>query len=1086
MFTRTVEHYREATAVVFGDSALSYGELAARVNRLARYLIARGVGPESLVAVAVPRSTELIVALLAVLEAGGGYLPVDVSYPAERLAFLFTDADPVCVLTTVAEVGALPAGERPVVLLDDPMTLATLADLSPSPVTDADRQAPVDPDAVAYLIYTSGSTGTPKGVLVSHRNVLTLFANTRDAFGFDESDVWTMFHSYAFDFSVWELWGALLYGGTLVIVDYFTARSPEKFLELLRRERVTVLSQTPTAFYQLAEAELVETDSESERELSLRYVIFGGEALDLGRLQRWYARFDETGPMLVNMYGITESTVHVTCLPLDRELASSASASVIGRGIAGLRVVVLDAFLRPVPPGVEGEMYVSGAQLTRGYLGRAGLTATRFVADPYGAAGERMYRTGDRARWQVDGQLEYLGRSDFQVKVRGFRVELGEIESVLVLHPAVAQAVVITRDIAAAEPDELASSRQLVGYVVLDTDTSIDGESGDVDVAAELRGFAAERLPEYMVPAAVVVLDRLPLTVNGKLDRTALPAPDYSGGAYRAPSTPTEEAVAAVFAEVLEVTRVGADDDFFDRGGDSLTATRLVSRIRSVLGVEVPIRVVFESPTVAGLAPRLWEQGVVRAPLVVRERPQRLPLSYAQRRLWFIHRYEGASATYNIPLAVRLRGVLDVAALRAAIVDVVARHESLRTIFVEDEGVPFQQVLPVEAVPVDELVGEVVAVTESERAAAVAAVAGYRFDLSAQAPVRARILRCAAEEHVLVLVIHHIAGDGASIAPLARDVACAYAARSAGTEPGWTPLPVQYADYTLWQREWLGSEEDPDSVLAAQFGYWRQELDGAPEQLRLPTDRRRPAVASYRGAEVAFTLTPRVLVGAEQLARELGATVSMVLQSALAVLLHKLGAGDDIPIGGPIAGRTDEALTDLVGFFVNTWVLRVDTSQNPRFGEVVARVREKALAAYENQDAPFERLVELLNPTRSTAYQPLFQVMFALQNNPFPDVDFPGLQLSPEPAATGTAKFDLFFSLTELPTLHGEPQGVQGSIEYASDLFDPGTVEQIAARYVRLLETVVADPELRIDRFDILVPGEREQLLQTWNDTTTP
>ncbi|WP_431972729.1 amino acid adenylation domain-containing protein, partial [Nocardia sp. bgisy134] len=493
-FTRTVERFPDATAVVADDSALSYAELDARANRLARHLISLGVGPESLVAVAMPRSPDLIVTLLAVIKAGGGYLPIDVTYPADRLAFLFADAAPICVLSTAAEIDGLPVGDLPVVVLDAPETVARLKGIPSLAVTDTDRVAPVNPDSVAYVIYTSGSTGTPKGVTVSHRSVLTLFANTRDRFGFDEADVWTMFHSYAFDFSVWELWGPLLHGGRLVVVDYSTARSPELFLELLRREHVTVLNQTPSAFYQLADVE--QAAAERPDGLSLRYVIFGGESLDLGRLVRWYARREDSGPQLVNMYGITETCVHATWLPLDSQLAASTSASVIGQGIAGLRTSVLDGRLRMVPVGVVGELYLAGVQLARGYHERPGLTAGRFVADPFGAPGERMYRTGDLVRWRADGQLEYVGRSDFQVKLRGFRIELGEIEAALARHDAVARAVVVVRGEGGVD--------RLVGYVVPEVGVGVDVE--------ELRRFVGDGLPSYMVPASVVVLDGLPVT----------------------------------------------------------------------------------------------------------------------------------------------------------------------------------------------------------------------------------------------------------------------------------------------------------------------------------------------------------------------------------------------------------------------------------------------------------------------------------------------------------------------------------------------------------------------------------------------
>ncbi|MEU7584649.1 amino acid adenylation domain-containing protein, partial [Streptomyces sp. NPDC041068] len=654
----------------------------------------------------------------------------------------------------------------------------------------------------------------------------------------------------------------------------------------------------------------------------------------------------------------------------------------------------------------------------------------------------------------------------------GFRIEPGEVEAALTAHPAVAQAVVTTHEARGGEP-------RLVGYVV--------PAVGPTDTPAvpvqELRTFVAGRLPEFMVPSAFVPLERLPLMANGKLDRAALPEPEFSEGVHRAPSTPAEEAMAAVFAEVLGLERVGMDDRFFDLGGDSLLAVRLVGRIRGELGAEIPIRAVFTSSTPAELLTHLPDGPRARPRLRPAEaRPDRLPLSYAQRRLWFIHRFEGPSATYNIPAVLRLSGALDEAALTAAVQDLVARHESLRTLFAEDaDGVPFQRVLPVGEATLDVPVVDVEAEGLTD---AVAEAVTCAFDLAAEVPVRARVVRVAADEHVLVLVVHHIAGDGGSAAPLARDLVAAYSARREGRAPEWQPLPVQYGDYALWQREMLGDESAPDSIAATQLSYWKDELAGVPAPIALPADRPRPPAASHRGDTVAFTLEPGLLDEVEQLAGARGATVSMVFQSALAVLLHQLGSGDDIPIGSPIAGRTDEALADLVGFFVNTWVLRADLTGNPTFDELLDRVRVKALAAYDNQDVPFERLVELLNPERSTAYQPLFQVMCAWQSDLRPALDLPGLSVAVEPVATGTAKFDLSLNLAVLDGPEG--RAVQGDLEYATDLFDRETVEEIAARFARVVRQVVADPRTRVGAVEVLTPRERAEVLGGGSGTAVP
>ena len=1067
LFAAQVVRGPDAVAVVFEGRELTYVELDVWSNRLARLLVGRGVGPESLVGVLLDRCVELVVALVAVLKAGGAYVPVDPDYPVGRVRGMLADAGPVVVLSSGVVVERVGAGRDGLVgsdwvVLDDPGVRAVVAGLDGGAVTDADRRVPLLPDHPAYVIYTSGSTGTPKGVVVPHANVVSLFGATEERFGFGAGDVWTWFHSCAFDFSVWELWGALLHGGRVVVVPFEVSRSPREFLGLLVRERVTVLNQTPSAFYQLMQA-----DAEDPRlcaGLAVRLVVFGGEALDTGRLRDWYARHPDNTPRLVNMYGITETTVHVSYLALSAGAVDPGEAgSLIGRGIPGLRTYVLDGGLVPVPPGVVGELYVGGVQLARGYLGRAGLTAQRFVADPFGGVGERMYRTGDVVRWTAGGVLVFVGRVDEQVKVRGFRVEPGEVEAVLAADALVGQVAVVVRE-------DSPGDRRLVAYVVAAAGV------GGVAVAG-LRAAAARRLPDYMVPSAFVVVDGLPLTPNGKLDRGALPVPRYGVGVGvgRGPVSVWEEVLCQVFAEVLGVDRVGVEDSFFELGGHSLLATRLVSRVRSVLGVEVPVRVVFEAPTVVGLVGRLVGVGAARAALVAGPRPEVVPLSFAQQRLWFLGELAGPNATYNVAVAVRLDGVLAVEALRAALVDVVARHEALRTVVGKDDrGVPRQRVLPAKEVLLD-----VSAVEPGQVADAVAGAAGYRFDLSAEIPVRACVLRCAEDEHVLVVVVHHIACDGWSMPVLGRDLSVAYAARCAGTVPGWAPLPVQYADYTLWQRELLGEPDDPDSVLARQVGYWREVLAGVPQPLRLPTDRPRPAVATQQGGMVRFVIEPRLLAGVEDLARGRGVTVSMVLQSTLAVLLSRMGGGDDIAIGSPIAGRTDEALADLVGFFVNTWVLRVDLSGDPSFEQVLGRVRDKALAAYDNQDAPFERLVELINPQRSTAYHPLFQVMLAWQNVTLADFELPGLQMTPEPVSTQTAKFDLFFNLAEVAGPHGRE--VHGRIEYATDLFDGGTVEGVARRFVRVLEQVVADPAGPVGRVEILDGGERHRVLVEWN-----
>ncbi|MFI5572519.1 amino acid adenylation domain-containing protein, partial [Streptomyces sp. NPDC051740] len=1042
LFERRVALAPDAVAVSCEERSLTYRELNERADRLADHLVAHGAGPERFVAVSLPRGLDLVVALLAVVKSGAAYLPVDPGYPQERIAYILQDTSPVLVV--------------------DEEWLATAT--TGEPVASGRDRVPAGPAHPAYVIYTSGSTGRPKGVVVPHANVVRLFTATEDTFGFGPDDVWTLFHSAAFDFSVWELWGPLLYGGRLVVVPFEVSRNPVEFLRLLVRERVTVLNQTPSAFYQLMQADR-DHPGLGDR-LALRRVVFGGEALDLGRLESWGRRHGDTDPVLVNMYGITETTVHVSVRALDSVTWTGQHRSLIGVGIRDLRVYVLDDALRPAPAGVAGEMYVAGAGLARGYLNRPGLTAERFVACPFGAPGERMYRTGDLARWTADGELEYLGRADDQVKIRGFRIELGEIESVVLAHPRIAQAAVVVRE-------DRPGDRRLVAYAVPD--------GGTLDTASVRDRLAAE-LPEYMVPSAVVPLAALPLTVNGKLDRRALPAPEYGtsdAAGHRAPRSPREEILCGLFAEVLGVERVGIDDGFFDLGGHSLLATRLVNRIRATLGAELSVRDLFETPSVAGLAPVLdaTASGTIR-PLSRAERPERLPLSFAQRRLWFLHRFEGPSATYNIPLALRLTGDLDRAALEAALADVVARHEALRTVFAEDEQGPYQVVLD-QARPALHTVTD-----ETELHAA----ARYAFDLGVELPLRAVLFSHDDREHVLLVVLHHIAGDGRSTLSFAHDLAAAYTARHAGHAPRRDEPPLQYADFALWQNDTLGSEDDPDSLVSRQLTFWRDALAGLPEELDVPTDRPRPATTSYTGDVVEFEVPAALHERLTALARELRATPFMVLRAALATLLSRLGAGTDIPIGTPVAGRTDDAVEDLVGFFVNTLVLRTDLSGNPSFRELVGRVKEFDLAAYAHQDVPFERLVDALDITRSTSRHPLFQTVLTLDDTAEQEAlsraaALPGLDVGPYRLDTGVAKFDLSFGFVRA---HANGPGLTGRLEYATDLYDRTTARTLADRLVRVLEAVLAAPDAPVFRVGVLGAEERRLLVDGRNDTARP
>nr|WP_009948742.1 non-ribosomal peptide synthetase [Saccharopolyspora erythraea] len=1039
LFAEQVRRTPDATALVFEDQRLTYAELDARANRLARALVERGAGAERVVALALPRSAELVVALLAVLKAGATYLPVDPGYPADRIAFMLADAAPAVVVTDSATE------------LDTEVERLVLDHLDLSGYDANDLGEMAGPDNAAYIIYTSGSTGRPKGVVVPHRNVHRLLTATGHWFGFGGDDVWTLFHSYAFDFSVWELWGPLLHGGRLVVVPHVVSRSPKEFLELLVREGVTVLNQTPSAFYQLAQAD--RENPEVGDRLALRHVVFGGEALEPSKLDDWYRRHAPDSPRLVNMYGITETTVHVTYFPL--EAAHTADPrSPIGEGIPDLGLYVLDNSLRPVPPGVPGELHVSGAGLARGYLGRAGLSAQRFVADPFGAPGTRMYRTGDLVRWNGRGVLEYLGRADDQVKIRGFRIELGEIEARVLSHPAVEQAAVVVRE-------DKPGDKRLVGYVV---------SAEEID-PAEVRRHVGASLPDYMVPVAVVRLESLPLTANGKLDRKALPAPDLSvlaGG--RAPRNQREKILCGLFGDVLEVPGVGIDDSFFDLGGHSLLVTRLVSRIRSAFGAELPLRALFETPTVAGLAERLDGADGARVALRPMPRPERLPLSFVQEGLWFLSRLEGPSATYNVPLVLRLTGELDVDALRAAFADVVAQHESLRTLFPEHGGAPHQVVLPPEqARPVL----EVVDVDEAAVGEALREASRHHFDIATELPIRAWLFRLGGDRHALLPLMHHIVSDGWSESLLGNDLATAYAARLRGEAPVFEPLPVQYADYTLWQRELLGSVDDPGSAISRQMAFWAEALRGLPEKIELPTDHPSPAAATYLGDEAPLRLDAELHRAVDEVARATNTTQFMVIQAGVAALLTRMGAGTDIPIGTPVAGRTDEALEDLFGFFVNTLVMRTRTHGDPTFRELLERVRETDLAAFAHQDVPFERIVEAVNPVRSLSHHPLFQVMLTFENFDEVEVGLPGLEVELQDVVAGVAKFAMDIRLQERYAADGSHAGIVGEIEYSTDLFERATVDSFGERLLRLLRSATADPDRRLGELDVLEPGER-------------
>ena len=840
----------------------------------------------------------------------------------------------------------------------------------------------LQPGNLAYMIYTSGSTGRPKGAANSHEGLHNRLAWMQDAYRLGGDDVVLQKTPFGFDVSVWEFFWPLITGARLVLAAPGAHRDPAQLVETIRSQGVTTLHFVPSMLQAFVE-HVASSSAKHDAVLgpnpcpSLRRIICSGEALPAALRDRVARLWPDV--QLENLYGPTEASIDVTRWAC----AGDGSAEVpIGRPIWNTRVYVLDGALEPVPAGVVGELYIAGtgwrgAISTAPGLRRSGSSPIRMVLRrAAGCTAPGTWRAGGQCGGGAAGVLEFVGRADAQVKLRGFRIEPGEIEAVLLRQQGVSQAVVIVRD-------DGSGGKRLIGYVV-----AAAAAAGTALDTGSLRASLARQLPDYMVPQAIMALDALPLTANGKLDRRALPEPELgSAQAQRAPRNPQEAILCELFAAVLGRPAVGVDDNFFELGGHSLLATRLISRIRAVLNVEVAIRSLFEAPSVALLAPKLaGEAEALRAPLVALPRPADIPLSYAQRRLWFLERLEGASGTYLIPMAVRLTGALDRDALQAALGDLVERHESLRTIVPDRLGVPRQVVLePSQARPALQIEAvDEAGLTETGLAAALTAAASRGFELSRETPLRAHLFELAADEagqdqQVLLILLHHIAGDGWSLGPLWRDLAALYRARHDGVPAALSPLPVQYADYTLWQRAVLGEESDPASAIARQLSFWKTALDGLPEQIELPTDRPRPAVSSHRGGHLPLVIPAGLHGQLAGLAQRSGASLFMVLQAALTGLLSRLGGGTDIAIGSPIAGRTDAALDELIGFFVNTLVLRTDLSGQPSFDELIGRVRSANLSAYAHQDLPFERLVEVLNPARSLSRHPLFQVMLAFE-----------------------------------------------------------------------------------------------------------
>ena len=1053
LFEGQVERSPDSVAVAFGDRQLTYDQLNAHANQLAHQLRSLGVGPETLVGLCVQRSPDLIVGMLAILKAGGAYVPLDADYPPQRLAFMLQDAAVTHLVTQTPLLDRLPVNSARVVCLDRDAALVQKA-------VPSNPRVDVGPGHLAYVMFTSGSTGRPKGVAIRHASIARLvFGNDYATFGPDR--VFMQLSPAAFDASTLEVWGALLHGARLVVPPAGPPDLPQ--LEgLVRQHGVTTLWLTASLFNQII-------DDRPQALTGVREILTGGEALSV-RHVRQAQQVLGARVQLINGYGPTEGTTFTTCYRIPQGLPAGLESIPIGRPIANTQVYVLDARRQLVPIGAPGELYIGGAGLARGYLNRPDLTAERFVPHPFSdEPGVRLYRTGDQCRWRADGQLEFLGRLDDQVKLRGFRIEPGEIEVALGEHPDIARSVVALREDAPGE-------QRLVAYCVPAT-------GADLDLAGLPRHLRS-RLPDYMVPAAFVSLETLPLTPGGKVDRRALPAPggsrpaDVTGPV--APRTPIEQQLVSLWNEVLAVDDIGIHDNFFALGGHSLLAARVNARIVAALQVELPLRTLFDAPTIAELsreieALRRGGPGPRDAQLkrTDRQAHERMALSFAQQRLWLLEQLEGELAAYNMPYAWRLRGSLNPEALRRALEASVRRHEPLRTTFTVVDGEPAQVVQDIGRfeLPIEDLRGLETDAQAEQVARRSRDEAERPFDLTGDLLLRGALVRLGEHEHVLLLTMHHIASDGWSLSVLWRELGLQYDALCRGASLELPRLPVRYADYATWQRNELEG-----SRVERLVQYWRSQLQGSTA-LELPGDRPRPAVPSYLGSRREFEIGEDLVGRLKALSQRESVTLQMTLLAAFQTLLTRYTGQQDLAIGAPTAGRNHEALEGLVGYFVNILVLRTDVSGDPTFRELLRRVRAVSLDAYDHQDLPFERLVEQLQPQRHASRSPLVQVLFQLLSFSDMDLALPRLEVSRLPLTHQRVRFDLEMHLWQ------QVGNIRGVLVYSMDLFDSPSIDRLVDHFMTLLAGIVAAPDRRLSELPMLTEAERHQLLVEWNDT---